>query len=108
MSLTPEDFRKAGWGPCGPVVGIAPHLGWTPGLLDEARGHRCCDEYVALHEDGRSVLLGTSRFDFHLTQERWNWLVEHGFPTAAQIEPCCIVPITDSMIDNALLRRRAA
>lgn len=99
MSLTPEDFRNAGWGLCPQVAGIAPYRGWHCGLLSEAEHPGLCDDYVALHEDGRSCLLNTSRFDFVMTNERWQWIVGSGFPTGDRFTPPTIGPMTNARVD---------
>lgn len=106
--VTPEDFRKAGWGHCPSVPGVNPHRGWHCGLLSEGEHPGLCDDYVALHEDGRSALLNTCRFNFNMTDARWRWIVEAGFPGGESFNPPTIGPMTNARVDAEIARAQIA
>lgn len=80
-----------------PVAGIRPCQGWV--LLayaeDDTSGFSTTG-YVASRAD-EVCLLGQSRFDFDPTQERFDFLVRSGFPSAPGGGPW-----TNAKIDGAI------
>lgn len=107
-SLDPFDgprlppLPRVRWERGGPVHGIEPRDGWT---LHFDSGHvrtgYQCEEYVAIHEDGRTAVLNHCRFRFNPTQERWDWLVAHGFSLPVVVNGVQL-PFTDWHIETEI------
>lgn len=65
-------------------AGLHPHKGWRLFYTDEADGERfTTPAYTAVRDDGLARIVHASPFHFTPTQDRFAWLVDHGFPMAA-------------------------
>ena len=86
-----------------PVSGIPAVEGWA---LCEMGGGSIYDprEYIAVR-GAEHKLLGTSRWTFTPTQERFAWLVRNGFPSSLKRAHGVTTPIDDADIDAALAER---
>lgn len=85
-----------------PVADIAPVDGWLLASFDEGDSDGFITPgYVALN-CASEVRLDHCRFDFYPTQERFEYLVRHGFPRLGGIGPT-----TNHHIDAAIRAERA-
>jgi hypothetical protein len=79
------------------LPGIAPCEGWVLRAYPDDDGDGFTTIAYVADRDDESCLLGTCRFDFDPTQERFDYLVKAGFPSAPGGGPW-----TNEKIDGAI------
>lgn len=92
------------------VEGVEPCQGWTLFEGDYEDGDGFHTPFYVARDADRDVLLNTSRFDFHPTQARFDYIVGFGFPEGVTYLNGTRGPLCDHSIDGAiaaLAERRA-
>lgn len=97
-----------------PVEGIEPVDGWVLMWMEYPYDDRLPENwYEAHHPEHGTKLLQVSGRNFHPTQERFAWLIEHG--TVQNKIPCSFgyqgvlgVPWNDETIDEEIARAASA
>lgn len=85
------------------VRGLAPCRGYSLWTFDEVDGDGVVTPAFFARSVAHDVLLQVGRFDFDPTQERFNWLVESGFPAARWSEATGVLcPWNSIAIDLAI------
>lgn len=98
-----------------PVEGIAPYEGWVlwHDLYDHGNERYPTDWYEARHPEHGTRLLQTSAYSFHMTQERFEFLVrqegrQNRVPSAIGYQGFIGVPWSDDAIDKEIANASAS
>ncbi len=81
------------------------HKGWTfdQDESEDGDGFYTMDD-IAVDPDGKQHYLDTSRFNFQMSQERFEWFIDNKLPRRSFFNS--IGPITTNEVDNELMKTR--